>query len=126
MNKLDTSSPSIPSTTIPTLTEEKTAELRSKLLAEKDRLLERMEPQDARNRANWNPDRGELATSASNRVRRQALDEIDAQEFAQIESALARMEAGTYGLCKTCGKPIHPDRLAIIPSADQCAECRAE
>jgi len=126
MNKLNTFSPSIPSTTIPALTEEKAVELRSKLLAEKDRLLVRMEPKDARNRADWNPDRGELATNASNMDRRRALDEIDAQEFSQVESALARMEAGTYGLCKTCGKSIHPDRLAIIPSADQCAECRAE
>ncbi len=126
MNKPNTFSPSIPSTTIPALTEEKAVELRSKLLAEKDRLLLRMEPKDSLNRANWNPDRGELATSASNMERRQALDEIDAQEFAQVESALVRMEAGTYGLCKTCGERIHPDRLAIIPSADQCAGCRAE
>ena len=37
--------------------------------------------------------------------------------LAAIDAALARLDAGTYGTCVTCGKPIGEDRLEAIPYA---------
>jgi RNA polymerase-binding transcription factor DksA len=42
---------------------------------------------------------------------------------SKIRKALSRVEEGTYGICKQCGKPIHPDRLAILPDTKICIEC---
>ena len=38
----------------------------------------------------------------------------------KIESALKRMDAGTYGLCERCGKPIEKARIKALPYVDLC------
>jgi len=45
------------------------------------------------------------------------------RRLADVEAALARREAGTYGICETCGRPIAPERLAARPSARDCIDC---
>jgi DnaK suppressor protein len=46
-------------------------------------------------------------------------------ELEQTTRALARLGAGTYGVCQVCGQPIAPQRLAIVPSAERCDDCAA-
>ncbi|GAA2559471.1 TraR/DksA C4-type zinc finger protein [Winogradskya consettensis] len=46
--------------------------------------------------------------------------------IADLRDALARHEAGTYGTCETCGRPIHPDRLEARPGARTCITCAAK
>ncbi|MFE1857283.1 TraR/DksA family transcriptional regulator [Streptomyces anandii] len=41
-----------------------------------------------------------------------------------IEAAFARLEDGTYGLCRACSRPIPPERLEILPYASACVPCR--
>lgn len=41
-----------------------------------------------------------------------------------IDAALARLDAGTYGLCEDCGKPVPAGRLEIIPYARRCVQCQ--
>ena len=41
----------------------------------------------------------------------------------EVDAALARVEAGTYGTCETCGRPIAEARLEVRPVARQCIEC---
>jgi RNA polymerase-binding protein DksA len=41
----------------------------------------------------------------------------------KIETALARIEDGSYGMCETCGEPIPRARLQAIPYALQCVSC---
>jgi DnaK suppressor protein len=41
-----------------------------------------------------------------------------------VERALAKMEAGTYGTCESCGKPIGLERLDALPWAVLCIECK--
>ncbi len=38
----------------------------------------------------------------------------------KIEGALKRMDAGTYGLCERCGKPIEKARIKALPYAELC------
>ena len=39
-----------------------------------------------------------------------------------VESALARMDEGTYGRCVSCGQAIAPARLEAMPSTTRCIE----
>ncbi len=40
--------------------------------------------------------------------------------IAKIDRALKRIEAGTFGVCEACGKPIEKARLKALPYADLC------
>lgn len=44
--------------------------------------------------------------------------------LAQVERAVQRIGAGTYGLCETCGNPIGKARLQAFPRATQCLVCK--
>jgi DnaK suppressor protein len=43
----------------------------------------------------------------------------------EVVRALARLDAGTYGTCETCGKPVAPERLEAMPWATQCIACKS-
>jgi DnaK suppressor protein len=44
---------------------------------------------------------------------------------AEIERALAKIEAGTYGACEKCGQPIPRLRLKALPAAPLCVACKS-
>ncbi len=54
------------------------------------------------------------------------LAEVESRELAQIEAALERMRAGTYGVCEVTGKPIPLARLQALPYATMCIEAQRE
>jgi DnaK suppressor protein len=43
--------------------------------------------------------------------------------LADIESALFRMDAGTYGTCVHCGQALPYERLELLPYATACVRC---
>jgi RNA polymerase-binding transcription factor DksA len=43
--------------------------------------------------------------------------------LADAEAALARRDAGEYGVCENCGRPIGAERLAARPAARTCIDC---
>jgi DnaK suppressor protein len=45
-------------------------------------------------------------------------------ELDEIEDALVRLEAGTFGLCERCGRAIALARLRAMPAARHCLECQ--
>ncbi len=42
--------------------------------------------------------------------------------LAEVDAALARLDAGTYGLCDACGEPIEPERLLADPLLRRCLD----
>lgn len=52
------------------------------------------------------------------------LDSIEG-ELAHVEYALQRLDAGTYGTCEACGKPIPDDRLEALPATRFCLDDQA-
>ncbi|HQT75303.1 MAG TPA: TraR/DksA C4-type zinc finger protein [Acidiphilium sp.] len=44
-------------------------------------------------------------------------------EQARIDQALARLAAGTYGICVECDEPIEPRRLTLDPAIAVCLAC---
>ncbi len=55
----------------------------------------------------------------------EALGHVELAEVRRIDAALARIEAGTYGLCLDCGEPIAEARLIAVPDAALCRNCAA-
>lgn len=53
------------------------------------------------------------------------LVDIGASTLAEIDTALLKIEEGTYGICELCEQPIHPDRLEVLPFASLCVKCQA-
>ena len=53
------------------------------------------------------------------------LDQVEG-ELADVENALQRLDAGTYGVCEACGEPIGDDRLEAMPAARFCLKDQAE
>ena len=45
------------------------------------------------------------------------------KHLADLDSALARLDADAYGRCEVCGNPIAPGRLLARPSARTCIKC---
>jgi len=54
---------------------------------------------------------------------RDGLDDEAATELNQVNEALARLDAGEYGNCKSCGNPIGAARLEAVPFATLCIDC---
>jgi DnaK suppressor protein len=46
--------------------------------------------------------------------------------LAEVDAALARVDAGTYGVCERCGRAIGEPRLEALPAARTCIACAAE
>ena len=66
----------------------------------------------------------ETATVTVDREIDYTLEENSEHVLAEIEGALKRIEEGTFGVCVNCGKPIAEERLAAIPWATYCIDCK--
>ena len=47
------------------------------------------------------------------------------ERLAEVDAALVAMDAGTYGTCANCGRPIPEARLEARPLSLRCVECAA-
>jgi DnaK suppressor protein len=65
----------------------------------------------------------EGATIAFERAQLAALLAVSRQRLADLERATARLAAGTYGRCESCGQPISAERLTVRPTTTTCVRC---
>ena len=65
---------------------------------------------------------GDYGSEVEETMERQGLADQNAQQIADIDAALARIDDGTYGRCRICGQPIDDERLEARPQADTCRE----
>jgi RNA polymerase-binding transcription factor DksA len=54
-----------------------------------------------------------------------ALMQMKAETLERTNDALRRLEAGTFGVCASCGDEISEARLRALPFALRCTECEA-
>jgi DnaK suppressor protein len=47
-----------------------------------------------------------------------------AERRLQMERALERISAGSYGVCEVCGQAIPEERLRFVPDATSCVDCK--
>jgi DnaK suppressor protein len=97
---------------------------RRALLAERERLLaEVAETVQAPGPMTY----GSQAAAASHVFEQQrdlALRDRANQQLALVDAALGRLDDGSWGVCRSCGKPIAEERLEALPWAALCIDCQ--
>lgn len=86
-------------------------------------LEERLRELDAELDSHQSKDWEELATEREADEVLERLGQSGQSEIAQIRAALARMDAGEYGSCVTCGAEISEARLDLLPYTPFCKSC---
>ncbi|MDO8463556.1 MAG: TraR/DksA family transcriptional regulator [bacterium] len=64
----------------------------------------------------------EIATYSDNLSLGQALDHA----LRDVNNALSRIAAGTYGMCRYCNEQIPEKRLIARPTSSSCVRCKTE
>ncbi len=107
--------------------------LRAKLEHDRAQVLERMEllradGDEAGETREGSPfgKREEEASETFEFEKRIVLDKSLRSTLAEIDHALEKFEAGTYGRCEKCGKDIEHDRLEARPQASLCMTCKEQ
>ena len=66
---------------------------------------------------------GEADSVNVERDRLRSLQSLAQGRLEEIDAAARRLEAGAYGACRTCRRPIPVVRLETLPEAAQCVGC---
>lgn len=112
-------------------TEEEVAEARAGLQEEAERLREEISAsakaltglmRDSGDGAG--DDQADTGTKNVTREHEMALAGNAREVLYQTERALRRLEAGTYGLCESCGNPVGKARMQAFPRATLCVDCK--
>src|SRR6266702_836800 len=72
------------------------------------------------------PDPADRASRESDLEGELRLRDRDREHLKRIQQALARIAAGTFGTCSTCGDPIGAARLRARPETELCIDCMRE
>ena len=105
--------------------------LYERLKKEKIQLLETLEQLEARRQ----PASGRREVSPFGKKEEEARETFELEKglalekrlrntLDEIEHTLEKYEAGTYGICDSCGQPIEPTRLEALPQANLCLRCK--
>jgi RNA polymerase-binding transcription factor DksA len=65
----------------------------------------------------------EGATIAFERAQLAAVRDAALRQLADLDAVVHRLDAGTYGVCEQCSRPIPAERLAVRPTALTCVQC---
>ncbi len=71
-------------------------------------------------------DEADLAAMAQAKEQSRWLAVDQKKRLAEIDQALARVAAGTYGVCDNCHQPIAAERLEAMPHATLCITCQSK
>lgn len=66
---------------------------------------------------------GEADAVSVERDRVLSLSALSRRRLDDIDAALHRLDAGTYGACRSCHRPIPLVRLEAVPEATECVAC---
>lgn len=99
------------------------ADVRAKLEARLLTLGARVDDIEAEQRAPLGDDFSDQAVAREDDEALDGIERAALEDIAQTRNAIARIDAGTYGQCFSCGGDIAPARLAAIPTATLCIGC---
>lgn len=68
----------------------------------------------------------DLGTDAMEREKAFLLLSRESQYLEKLDSALRRIEDGTYGICRSCNNPIDEERLKAVIVTTQCVRCKTK
>ncbi|MEX0952589.1 MAG: TraR/DksA C4-type zinc finger protein [Nitriliruptoraceae bacterium] len=104
--------------------------VRALLEEERAQLLEQVAELDAEaDVKNWrdagfDDDPADSGSASFERETAQSLSIHARSLLEQIDDAVRRIDAGTYGPCVRCGTMIEPERLEALPYATLCMDCK--
>lgn len=113
------------------LQEKDIAEIKKELIARKNQILKDLQEvgEDKNGKMKF-PEYGdksdENAQEISEFTTNIATDKVLNDTLRDIDSALKRIEDGTYGICKYCKQPIGKKRLQARPVASACIPCKTK
>jgi DnaK suppressor protein len=108
----------------------KSSQIRSRLEIEKKRIQEELSQlnssrtMDDRREGSPFGKREEEATESMELEKRLALESRLNSLLIEVERALQKLDAGTYGYCDMCNTLIDPARMEALPQAILCINCR--
>jgi len=108
----------------------KSNQIRARLEAEKRRIQDELgqlassHSMDERREGSPFGKRDDEATESMELEKRLALESRLHSLLAEVDRALQKMEAGTYGQCDLCNAAIDPARMEALPQAILCLSCR--
>ena len=112
---------------MPMMRQEEVAAYKTKLEAEKRRLLEEIERHtetpDFGSDVDHNDEETDEAEGLQNELGIAAALKARVNE---IDAALARIAAGSYGACTSCEEKISDEVLRIAPESEFCASCKTK
>ena len=106
---------------------------RTELLEHRERLLGTIQHHEIGN-SSLTEETGELMSSSADnhladtasetyeRELDEGLEDDARAQLRQVDEALARVDAGTYGTCSVCGKEIAAERLEAVPWTTHCID----
>lgn len=98
---------------------------KARLVSELEQLRASSRPPTERREGSPFGKKEEEATEAFELEKRLVLEKRLTDALDEVERALQKYEAGTYGLCDLCGQPIEPARLEALPQASLCLKCKS-
>jgi DnaK suppressor protein len=100
--------------------------LRAQLLEERDLLRGQLAqlPVQREKSLGYGNHMADDATAAFEQATELALRQNLERTLRQVEHALHRLDKGTYGICEECGREIDSERLAVLPYATLCLDCK--
>ncbi len=110
----------------------KSNQVRSRLEMERKRIQDELaqlvisssHPMDERREGSPFGKREEEATESMELEKRLALENRLKSLLTEVERALEKLDAGTYGICDLCNMAIDPARMEALPQAILCLSCR--
>ncbi len=112
------------------LTKKELDDLRERLLTERAELQDQLETleentfaasqSDMSGEVAFDDETADAGTATFERERDLSIENNVRDLLAKIDRALHRMDAGTYGLCDRCGRPIEKARIKALPYVDLC------
>ena len=99
-------------------------DIKEKLLAERELLIQKLKGNDLSIDDSETPDPVDLAVRNYSKNVQLAVSENESRQLTLIDEALMRIEDEEYGQCQNCEKDINQKRLAAIPWARYCLDCQ--
>ena len=103
------------------------AVLREKLLEKRQQITDLYRSDLAAGQASADEGTEDIVDRANNSYNREfmfSLSDTERQLLIQVDEALGRMDAGTFGSCIHCGRQIGEKRLEAVPWARYCIDCQ--
>ena len=94
-------------------------------IADYERVLEEARLTESSSDRSPDPGNAEASSMKLEYAKELSIEQNTLDLLSKANRALERVDAGTYGICETCGKAIPIERLEVLPYTTLCVECAA-